>query len=104
MKKKLLVSCVALLTMVMVSSSAFADVYETLKVKRASASTAGTLLMLETTTGSGSYAWYTAPTGQDDQALAIALTAVSLGSSLRVTKLTASSRVLLVIGLDNANL
>ncbi|MEA3469837.1 MAG: hypothetical protein U9R57_16670 [Thermodesulfobacteriota bacterium] len=105
MKKGLLIGCVSVVAVAMMSSSALAAVYETLTVKRATVKPNGlTTLMLETTSNSGSFTWYTVPQGSDDQSLAIALTAISLGNKVRVGKPSAGSTVILEIGLDNANL
>jgi hypothetical protein len=105
MKKGLLIGCVSFVAVAVISSSAFAAVYESLKVKRATTKPNGVCaVMLETTTNSGKYTWYTAPSGYDDQTLAVALTAISLGSKVRVGKDSATSTVLLEIGLDNSNL
>ncbi len=105
MKKGLLIGCVSVVAVAMMSSSALAAVYETLTVKRATVKPNGfTTLMLETTTNSGKYTWYTVPAGSEDQSLAIALTAISLSSKVRVGKTSAASTVILEIGLDNANI
>jgi len=105
MKRGFLIGCVSVVAVAVMSSSAFAVVYESLQVKRATTLPSGVCkVMMETTTGTGLYTWYTAPVGSDDQTLAVALTAISLSSKVRVGKAVATSTAILEIGLDNANL
>lgn len=100
MKKKLMLGIVAMASLM--ATTSFADVYKTLGVQRTATTANGTCqLMLETDENTGSYKWYSVPSGSDDQALAVALTAISLGSKVRVGLPVAGSSVLTQIGLDN---
>ncbi len=108
MKKVLLVGLFSLACFALAAVSASADVYYTTKVVRATAKPSGvTALKLVkpsgTTCCSNANCWYTAPTGADDQTLAVALTAISLGSNVRVGLASDSSCTITEIGLDNAN-
>ena len=108
MKKGLLMGCVMVAAMALLSSVASADIYMTTKVVRATAKPSGvTALMLVKPAGTSCCStpncWYTVPSGSEDQALAVALSAISLGSNVRVGLADANACVITEIGLDNSN-
>lgn len=108
MKKILLLGCVSLAAVALMSSAAMADVYYTAKVNKATAKPNGvTAIQLVkpagTTCCTTTNCWYSAPTGADDQTLAVALTAISLGSNVRVGLVSDSSCVITEMGIENPN-
>jgi len=108
MKKILFLGCVSLAAVALMSSSAFADEFYTTKVNKATAKANGvTAIQLVKPAGNTCCAtvncWYSAPTGSDDQTLAVALTSISLGSNVRVGVVDAASCVITEMGLENAN-
>ncbi len=110
MKKGILTACAALIATGMMMSTSFAAHNATVKVMKATAKPSGVAqVQLVKPTGNTCCAetncWYIAPAGSDDQTLAVALTAMSLGSDVRIgidsTSTTSStSCVLVAIGLE----
>ena len=106
MKKGLLKGCILVAVIALFSTVASADVFVTTKVKRATAKPNGeSAIMLVKPAGKSCCAtancWYTAPSGSSDQALAVALTAISLGTDVRVGLASETSCVITEIGIDN---
>ena len=102
--KRFSIGITAISIVLLIATASFADVFKTLAVKRTSTLAGGaTVLMLETDENTNAFKWYSVPAGSEDQALAVALTAISLGSKVRVQLPVAGSTVINGIGLDNAN-
>jgi len=106
MKKGLLIGCISVVAAALMSTAALADEFYTVTVAKATAKPNGvTAIQLVkpagTTCCTSVKCWYTAPTGADDQTLAVALTAISLGSQVRVGLVDNASCVITEMGLEN---
>ena len=104
--KGLVVGLVAVATVGVLATYSCAAVYLTCSVNRTATTANGvTQLHLADTASTPAWVgnvWFTAPAGSDDQALATALTAMSLTKSVRIGLVDATSRAIIQIGLDAA--
>lgn len=104
MKNLKIVLAVSLVALFTATASMAATVYTTASVKRTATTANGTssIMMADTaaTPGWAGNVWFAAPSGSDDQALATALTAMSLGKNVRIGY-DDGTLALVQIGLDN---
>ncbi len=102
MKNMKVVMVVMFMALFVASSAMAAVVYTTATVNRTATTANGSTQLKLTDTGSNwaGGQWFTCPTGSDDQALATALTAMSLGKNVRIGFDDTAPTVLTQIGLQ----